>query len=186
MHKIKISEISGDVFKQKGFDERGCYGFSCKGICCAHGADVDKETYDLIVQHKKLIEPVIQEKVENCFDDKWFSDSEYLGKDAVRSKVRNGKCIFTIPQESGCILFRLAFEQNLPHRLIPSICRLYPITWNYGRLEVYEEIEPSCNCLDIENAGALTIFETQKNVLEDIFEFENNIFKDADGQADKF
>jgi hypothetical protein len=175
MKKIKISEISNDVFKQKGFGHKGCYGSSCEANCCAHGADVDKETYEFIIQHKNLIEPVIQEKIENCFIGEWSEDSEYLGNNAIRSNIRNGTCIFSIPQEKGCILFKLAMEKNIPQRLVPSICRLYPITWNYGRLEVYEEIEHSCDCLDHKNTTALNIFQTQKNEIEDIFEIEENI-----------
>ncbi len=176
MDKIFISKISEEVHQLKGFDETGCYGCSCDDACCSYGADVDKLSYQLIIQYKDFIEPVIQEKIENCFEDSWLNDKEFLGEAAIRSKTKKGKCIFNLQEKKGCILFKLVFNDHFPPRLIPSICRLYPITWQHGQLEIYKLIEPQCNCLDIKNKSKSSIFMTQQKAIEDIFEIDKSCY----------
>ena len=67
MDKIKISKISKKVFSKKGFDSVGCHTSSCNDSCCMASADVDKESYDLIFQHRELIEKELGVKLEDCF-----------------------------------------------------------------------------------------------------------------------
>ena len=79
-----------------------------------------------------------------------------------------------MPEQKGCVLFKLAEEEQLPRRIIPSICRLFPISWNNGTMEYYEKenIPAVCNCLDPGNTNARAVIETQSEAIEDIFEIQ--------------
>jgi hypothetical protein len=173
MNKIRITEISAEVYAHKGFDEQGCMGSPCRDICCEYGADVDKEAYDLIWEHREEIERISNARFEEFFEPDWSGDRDFLGGNSIRSKVGSaGCCIFRLPEQKGCILFKLAAEERLPRRIIPSICRLFPLTWNNEALEYYEKenIPVTCNCLELRNRTERTVFETQQEAIEDIFE----------------
>ncbi len=173
MDKIKISKIAEEVHALRGFDEQGCLGSPCGDICCEHGADVDREAFDLILKHKDKIEYLNNIKFEDFFEGEWSGDSDFLGGNSIRSKVgASGRCIFRVPDNKGCILFKLVMQEGLPRRIIPSICRLFPLTWDNGLLEYYDKgnIPITCNCLEIENTTTKSVFETQQDAIEDIFE----------------
>ena len=173
MKKIKITKIDGAVYAHKGFDEHGCIRSRCTDLCCAYGADVDREAYELIKQHKERIELLNTAAFEDFFENAWSGDEDFLGGDSIRSRVgKDGHCIFRLPEQKGCILFKLAVEEGLPRRIIPSICRLFPLTWNNETLEYYaqEHVPQLCNCLEVHNTEGRSIFETQKEAIEDIFE----------------
>ena len=177
MNKIPISKISQKVFSQKGFGSKGCYGCSCKDECCRFGADVDKEAYDLILKYRADIEKIIKIKIENCFENEWSGDKELLGKNSIRTKIgKNNFCVFHLSNKKGCALFELSKNKKLPKRIIPSICRLYPLNWNNGEIVLDDDIELHCNCLNIMNKTQKSIFENQKEHIEDIFKIKKNCF----------
>jgi len=173
MKKFKITKIADNVYAHRGFDEHGCVKSRCTDLCCEYGADVDREAYDLIKEHKARIEGISAAKFEDFFENAWSGDRDFLGGNSIRSKVgKEGCCIFRFPEQKGCILFKLAMEDELPKRIIPSICRLFPLTWNNETLEYYarEHVPEACNCLATQNKEGKSIFETQKEAIEDIFE----------------
>jgi hypothetical protein len=173
MKKIKIAKIDDAVYAHKGFDENGCIRSRCTDLCCAYGADVDRETYELIKEHKERIELLSAAAFEDFFESTWSGDRDFLGGDSIRSRVgKDGHCIFRLPEQKGCILFKLALEDGLPKRIIPSICRLFPLTWNNGILEYYEQehVPEACNCCEVQSKEGRSIFETQKEAIDDIFE----------------
>jgi len=175
MNKIKITKISDEVYKQKGYDKRGCYNTKCDDKCCLGGCDMDKETYDLVIKHRKIIEKELGINLDKCFKNKWSGDKDYLGEDSIETaEGKNGLCIFHMPDRKCCVLYKLVIENNLPRRMIPSICRLYPLNWDNGLLYVYEDIEKSCNCQRDDNRTKKNAFETQKNEMEDICDIANN------------
>ncbi len=142
---------------QRGFDEQGCIGSACQDMCCAYGADVDKESYDLIQEHRAKIERVSSSRFEDFFEQEWSGDKDFLGGNSIRSKVgKAGSCVFRLPGQKGCILFKLAAEEDLPRRIIPSICRLFPLTWNKDTLEYYEkENIPALHAIAMKRRTAL-------------------------------
>ncbi len=174
--KIKISKVSKKCYLQKGFDGRGCYGCACCDVCCQYGADFDKVSYDLIVQNRDMLEPLLEQTIEQCFEDHFSNDPEFLGKNSIRSLTgANGFCAFHKKNGKGCILYELANENKVEKKIIPSICRMFPISWKNGKLIVYDEqenicIPDTCNCSEIENITSQTIWDTQKNSIVEIFD----------------
>ena len=170
--KIVINEIHKEVLTKKGFDHRGCYGSPCKSACCRYGCEVDKESYNLIFKNKKLIEGRLGINLDDFFEKEWSNDKEYLGNNSVDTKTRNGYCVFKLNEAKGCILFELAFNKQVSKRIIPSICRLYPLTWGGGELMVTDDYEKSCNCIHKDNKATKNILETQIEHIKDIFRIE--------------
>ncbi|MFH1275681.1 MAG: hypothetical protein ABIH82_01065 [Candidatus Woesearchaeota archaeon] len=177
VNKIKISKISEECFQQKGFDEKGCFNCSCNDSCCRYGADFDKESYDLVLSNKNLIEPLIKMKIENCFEKEFSDDKEFLGNNSIRSLTgKNSFCVFHNSAGKGCVLYNLVNQNKINKRIVPSICRLFPLSWGDGQLYVSTDEEScfpkDCNCLHIKNVTSKSIFETQKNEMDDIFNIE--------------
>ncbi len=172
MKKITISEIASEVYSFRGFDHVGCHGCGCDDACCVYGADFDKESYQLVIKNRDLVEGRTGTKVEDCFTGEWSGDREFLGGDNTASRVgSSGYCMFHVPAGKGCVLFNLVMERGLPRRMIPSICRLYPLTWSDGELMIAEDLYPRCNCT-YRNRTTSNLLETQKHEMEDIFDIK--------------
>ena len=169
MNSIEIVGISEELFQLKGFDEKGCFGSDCQDACCRKGCDVDKESYGLIMQYRRDIEAFLEFPLEDCFEKVWSDQIDFLGGGSIRSSLINGSCSFHIPAGKGCVLFRLITERNYPKKMLPSICRLYPVTWDKRILCLEKDIEKTCNCLDPHNPGTTKLWDTQKEAIEDIF-----------------
>lgn len=184
MEKIKITKINKKAKTHKGFSEgafAGCFNCPCGkdkkgGACCRYGADIDKESYDLIHKYKDEIEELIGRGLDKCFDNKW-TEGNYLGGSAVGSRVRkeDGYCVFH-KKGKGCWLVDLVLRKGLPRRLIPTICRIYPLTWtDDGELTMVDDggedsIEVGCDTTRKGNTTKKSILETQKEELDEIFE----------------
>ena len=172
MKKIRIIGIDKEVHSFRGIDKTGCFHTECDDACCRHGADVDKESYDLIFMHREIIEKEIGYRIERCFKKRWLNDEHYLGGNAIETRVGDsGFCMFHVTTGKGCTLYKLVHERDLPRRIIPSICRLYPLTWAEGRLTVTDDLYSTCNCMK-PDAFKKSILATQKREIEDIFHIE--------------
>lgn len=178
MHKIPINKIQKKIFKQKGFPTgpfNTCLTCPCGktgggGACCDIGVYVDKESYNLIMKHKKGLEKVMGMDIKKCFKGQWLKDADFLGGTAIETRNRNGYCIFRARSGQGCELVNFVLKHKLPKRMIPSACRLYPITWDNNCLFL-EKIKKNCVCVDKKNKTKKSIYESQKKELEDIFSF---------------
>lgn len=170
---MKISEVCEECKKQKGFDERGCFGTKCHDACCRYGCDVDKDAYELIKKNKHLIKEILSYDFSKLFSGKMESDVEYPGGSYIRSKKlrSTGYCIFHKVDEKGCVLYELVFAGGLPKNIIPLICRLYPIEWDKGKLRVDHLEENSCNIFREDNKSTNSILDSQKETLDEYFEY---------------
>lgn len=180
--KIHIKKIDKQIFRQKGFPSTpfvSCLTCKCGdvksgGACCNEGVYMDKETFNILFKQKKHLEKGVGIKFRNCFYKRWSNDSEYLGGNGLRTRNRNGTCIFKSRFNPGCEIVSLVLKKKLPRRAIPSACRLYPITWNKGRLFI-EDIQKNCLCCDKRNKTKKSIYETQKKEIDDIILIHNTI-----------
>lgn len=177
MEKIKIEKILKNCYLQKGFGKGGCLGSSCDDACCRYGSDFDRTAYDIAFKHRELVEASTGIALEKCFESEWSGEEDYLGGDAIRSRTsRSGYCVFHSPTGKGCVLYELVFEKGVSRRIVPSVCRLYPLTWGGGELSVYDEgedgdeIEKNCVCLDPLLCSSKSILATQKKEVADIFD----------------
>lgn len=180
MNKIKINTIPTQITKYKGFSSKGCLGTPCNDKCCTFGSDVDKESFELMHKHRPLLETTINRNLDDCFET-WSGDDEYLGNNSIRSRVgEDGYCVFHNPEGKGCVLYMMVYGNNISRRLVPSICRLFPLTWQKGvlcfSLELGQDlIPPRCDLRRQEEEGQRTAMETQSDEFFDIFALEEPI-----------
>ncbi|TFG63511.1 MAG: hypothetical protein E4H36_05415 [Spirochaetales bacterium] len=173
MNKIYIHTIPQQLNTRKGFSSRGCMGTSCEDSCCRFGCDVDRESYDLMHLHRLQLEKLTETSLEESFES-WSGDTEYLGSDSIRSRVgASGYCVFHNPLGKGCVLYMLARTGGVSKRIVPSICRLFPLTWQRGVLffsgERGEDVIPeNCDCCLLAEDQRKTALETQAEEFFDI------------------
>jgi len=169
MEKIEIVHVTENIYTHRGFSEKGCYSSPCMDNCCRKGCDTDKETYELIMQQKDEIEKILDRSIEECFEKEWSGQTDFLGGNSISSTVINGTCSFHTCNGKGCVLWQMVFQQNCSRRIIPSTCRLYPITWDNGTMKLIDTIEKECDCLKPCNHLATNLWKTQKEAIDDIF-----------------
>jgi hypothetical protein len=172
--RIPIKKLHIGIFRHPGFDEKGCLGCPCGDACCRHGADFDHEAFLLIKENWEILKEEAGMPLEDCFERK-EEDKEFLGNKAHRSRQKNGFCVFHNNEGRGCMLFRLAFEKKIPWRAVPTICRMYPLTWDKGEIYVEENIESLCCCnlKNVKGAKRKPLSETQKEHIKDIFDIDS-------------
>ena len=134
---------------------------------------MDKETYELILLHKEEIEKRLGFGLENCFEREWSDQTDFIGRNSISTTVINGSCAFHVASGKGCVLWQMVFASNCSKRIIPSTCRLYPLTWDNGALHVVDTIEKECNCLAQANCSCTSLWETQQEAIADIFLIRN-------------
>lgn len=178
--QIPITRVSPQVHRLKGFPSGPfCACLTCMcgedgrgGACCDEGVYADKESYDLIIRHGKRLEAVVG-PVEACFERRWKKDDdEYLGKKAIGTRTRNGMCMFR--KGGRCAIVELVLKEGLPRRMIPSACRIYPLTWDKGVLKLCR-LRKRCVCVDRDNRTRRSIFQTQRDDVRDIFSFDERV-----------
>lgn len=181
MAKIKIKEVDPKTKTQTGLFGDGCYGSDCESECCEYGCDVDLTTLKLIYKHKDLIEPLIKAKVEDCFCTELKKDDDYIGGAYRETKVRqkDKTCSFRIVGKKGCSLFYVWATHKLPKKIVPTICRIFPLTWHRGRLFIDTPIRKACVCkMPIPKGVEVpSLFETQKKELKALFDIKEKEYK---------
>ncbi len=173
-NKILITEVDPRTKTQKGLFGEGCYGSQCTDDCCEWGCDVDLATLKLINRYRALIEPLTGAKIEDCFSTKLKEDDDYIGGAFRETAVRKSdqRCAFHLVGKKGCSLFYLWATQKLPKKIVPTICRTYPITWHRGRLFVDTPLRKPCKCKEKTPRGETvpSLFETQAREIRALFE----------------
>ncbi|MEE9614400.1 MAG: hypothetical protein V3W31_05525 [Thermodesulfobacteriota bacterium] len=174
--KIKIHYVDPDVHEQKGLFGSGCYESDCDDVCCEYGCDVDLGSLKLIHRYRHLIEPIIKAKIEDCFSTEIKADTDYIGGAFRETAVRESdeRCAFHLIGKQGCSLFYLWRTKGLTKRLVPTICRSYPITWHRGRLFVDRPLRRSCKCMEAAPGGEKvpSLFQTQAREIRALFDIQ--------------
>lgn len=193
--KIPIRWVDSDITTQKGLFGEGCLGADCDDICCEYGCDADLASIKLILKHRDLIEPLIKAKIEDCFATELVVDDDYIGGAFRETAVRDSdeRCAFHMVGRKGCSLFYLWQMNGLPKRILPTICRSYPITWHRGRLFVDRPLRRLCKCMEKAPKGAKvpTLYDTQKKEIKSLFEIKGKSSAktldaaDRSGRSDK-
>jgi len=190
MKKIPITKIDPDVFHLRGIAEGSfskCLESPCgrsKGDgCCWWGVSVDRESYGLMKKHQKRLDAFLPVPLDECFEGT-NDDPEFLGGGAIDTKVRKDHwCALHHTDKRGCALVDFVFKNGLPHRMIPSACRIYPLTWERGKLKVAKTIYKNCHCLLDQHTVDESFFESHRKELEDIFAIDPQAIERAKKEA---
>ncbi|MBI5887298.1 MAG: hypothetical protein HZB82_01120 [Deltaproteobacteria bacterium] len=172
--KIAIKKVAPELKSHNGLFGEGCTGSRCGDECCQWGCDVDLATLDLIMKHRDLVEPLVGRKIEKCFKTELVKDDDYIGGAFRETVVRKAdkRCAFHLTGGTrGCSLFFLWAAKGISKRIVPTICRVYPITWHRGRLFLDSPIIETCKCLDKPPTGKKppSLLQTQRKEVRALF-----------------
>jgi len=122
------------IFALRYFTHCMACGF-CKDACCDHGVDIDLDN----VERLKALPPDFHDRVgvpaEDWFTDEIIADSEFPGGLHVRTRVKNGTCVFRNAHARGCAIHAYCLETGLDyHRFKPMVSALFPVTFENGVL----------------------------------------------------
>jgi len=113
--RIRLCKVHDEVHCTNGFSEGGCINSDCDDLCCTGSAEFDKHAYELVIKHWDKIKPLIGKDIapEDCFEGEWLNDPEYIGGNAIDSKIdpKTGYCMFHLPTGKGCSLLGLSSQR---------------------------------------------------------------------------
>lgn len=179
--RIPIRTVDLKIASHKGLFDEGCYGSQCQDECCGWGCDIDYATIKLIEKHRDKVEALIGAKVEDCFKTPLKVDDDYVGGAYRETAVRKSDklCAFHLKGSKGCSLFYLWVKEKLPKRIVPTICRTYPVTWHRGKLFADLPLKKNCKAKEKTPKGVRipSLFETQKKELKALFDIPKKEWK---------
>lgn len=122
------------IFRLRYFTRCLDCGF-CKDACCAHGVDIDLENAARLKALPQDFHDRIALPVAEWFTDAVTADPEFPGGRHVRTRVRNGACVFRNAHARGCAIHAYCLEKGLDyHRFKPMVSALFPVTFEAGLL----------------------------------------------------
>ncbi|CAG0971013.1 hypothetical protein MTYP_01233 [Methylophilaceae bacterium] len=179
--RIPIKTVDLKIASHKGLFDEGCYGSQCQDECCGWGCDIDYATIKLILKNRDKVEALTGAKVEDCFKTPLKVDDDYVGGAYRETAVRKSDklCCFHLKGSKGCSLFYLWIKEKLPKRIVPTICRTYPVTWHRGKLFADLPLKKNCKAKEKTPKGVkvASLFETQKKELKALFDIPKKEWK---------
>ena len=152
----------------------------CNARCCLGGTTVSEVERDRVLRHAGIVS---EEMTSRARDDssRWFGkrlskDPDFVVGRSTFTRVIDGACVF-LRDDGGCAL-HVAGERHLGHAyaLKPSVCLLWPLAVNKGRLEVgfgHLTHRRAC-CAPVRHGGRRTILEVVGSHAEKICEMERS------------
>jgi Fe-S-cluster containining protein len=195
----QIRSVDKEIFTLRFVSDCMQHGCLCRDekdlaradACCQHGADVLRGEKSAILRRASEISSVLKpewKKPESWFDER---DPEVISEepfvDVVRTgttdlDVDNSGCIFLNHEgDRGCGLHAAALKHGFdPAEIKPSVCRLYPLSVDEGRLG----LSPDFDRYSCANSGTSTLYGVQRGALSEMF--GEDLIRILDGLNAKF
>lgn len=117
----------------------GC-GF-CQDSCCQHGVDVDLENVARLKAAPQRFKELVGVPENDWFTTDVVADAEFPSGRHVRTRVRNGTCVFRNAKGRGCLIHAFSLEAGLDYHLLkPIVSVLFPLTFEQGVLVACTEV----------------------------------------------
>jgi hypothetical protein len=157
-----LREVDTRIFTLRYFMNcMGC-GF-CNDICCSFGVDVDLENVVRLRAAPQAFKDYIGVPESEWFTEEVIQDAEFPSGAHVRTRVRDGRCVFLNREARGCKIHSYSLDNGLDYHLLkPMVSILFPLTFEYGALVASNEVlDKSLIC---EGEGP-TIYEGSRDEL---------------------
>ncbi len=113
----------------------------CHDICCSYGVDVDLENVARLKAAPQAFKDYIGVPESEWFTDDVTLDPEFPGGRHVRTRVRDGRCVFLNRQARGCKVHSWCLDNGVDYHLLkPMVSILFPVTFDYGVLNPSNEV----------------------------------------------
>jgi hypothetical protein len=135
-----LSAVDMRIFALRYF--RHCMECSfCHDGCCQHGVDIDLENVGRLKSVHGRFREMVGVPEEEWFTTEVIADPEFPSGANVRTRVRNGTCVFRDPRGRGCLIHRYCLEEGIDyHTLKPMVSTLFPLTFEQGVLVASSEV----------------------------------------------
>jgi hypothetical protein len=120
-------------------DCMGC-GF-CGDSCCQHGVDVDLDNVARLKAAPQAFKALVGVPESDWFTADIVVDGEFPSGCHVRTRLRDGACVFRNPAGRGCLIHGFSLAAGLDyHALKPIVSVLFPLTFEQGVLVASDEV----------------------------------------------
>src|SRR5690349_16470319 len=84
----------------------------CKDVCCDHGVDIDLSNAERLKALPSDFRDRVGAPVESWFTDQVIADPEFPGGAHVRTRTRDGACVFRNRDARGCAIHAYCLEKG--------------------------------------------------------------------------
>ena len=136
-----IQRVDPAIFTLRYFTHCLACGF-CGDACCDHGVDVDLRHRDVVLRHAARLEAWTGTRRAAWFTTRIERDEDVPGGGTVRTRVRNGHCVFLARPGRGCKLHAFCLAEGIDYHELKSLVDiLFPITFAGDLLCAAEELQ---------------------------------------------
>jgi len=129
-----LSAVDPAIFRLRYFTQCMACNF-CHDACCDHGVDIDLGNAERLKALPRDFQDRIGAPMEEWFTREVFADAEFPGGAHVRTRIREGACIFRNRDARGCTIHAYCLEKGLDYHLLkPMVSVLFPVTFEAGVL----------------------------------------------------
>ena len=129
-----LNAVDPAVFTLRYFTRCMECGF-CRDACCDHGVDIDLDNVERLKALPRDFHDRIGVPAREWFTGEVLSDPEFPGGAHMRTRVRDGACVFRNQGKRGCAIHAYCLEKGLDyHRFKPMVSALFPVTFEQGVL----------------------------------------------------
>lgn len=113
----------------------------CNDQCCSYGVDIDTDNAEKLLALGANFDAFIGHPRSEWFTDEIVEDAEFPSGRYRRTQTRGNHCVFHKPDGRGCLIHAYCIENGLDYHLYkPMVSILFPLTFNFGRLEPSSEV----------------------------------------------
>ena len=113
----------------------------CDDQCCSYGVDIDAANAEKLLALGADFDVFVGRSRSEWFTDEILEDPEFPSGRYRRTQTRGSHCVFHKQDGRGCLIHAYCAENGLDYHLYkPMVSILFPLTFNYGRLEPSSEV----------------------------------------------
>jgi hypothetical protein len=135
-----LREVDTRIFALRYFTNCMACTF-CNDQCCSYGVDIDADNAEKLLALNNDFDAFVGVPRDQWFTDEVIEDAEFPSGGYRRTQTRGSHCVFHKKDGRGCLIHAYCAKNGLDYHLYkPMVSILFPLTFNYGRLEPSSEV----------------------------------------------
>ncbi|HTT98540.1 MAG TPA: hypothetical protein VMF58_10855 [Rhizomicrobium sp.] len=135
-----LREVDMRIFALRYFTHCMSCGF-CDDQCCSYGVDIDEANAKKLLALGKDFDAFVGVPRAEWFTEESIEDLEFPSGRYRRTQTRGSHCVFHKKDGRGCLIHAYCIDNGLDYHVYkPMVSILFPLTFNYGRLEPSSEV----------------------------------------------
>ncbi|MBS0469501.1 MAG: hypothetical protein JSR60_00415 [Proteobacteria bacterium] len=161
-----IHSVDAAIFSLRYFAKCMACDF-CDDQCCSYGVDIDLGNVIRLAALGEEFRSRVPASRDEWFTAEAIEDPEFPSGRYVRTRTKDGRCVFRNPEGRGCLIHGYALDKGIDyHDLKPIVSTLFPATFDYGVLCVSSEVhDRSLAC----SGSGPTVYEGARDELRYYF-----------------